>query len=83
MFLAVCALVLVCRACLGDALLPLQHRDGASGLGQVQRASQTHDAAAHNDDGRGSLLPHLLPLWRKMEEEDKSLAGKYSADASE
>ena len=56
----------VARACLGDALLPLQHRDGASGLGQVQRAPQTHDAAAHNDDGRrGSRPPHLLLLRRR------------------
>ena len=56
----------VVRACLGDALLPLQHRDGASGLGQVQRAPQTHDAAAHNDDGRrGSPPHHLLLLWRR------------------
>ena len=60
-------------SCLGDALLPLQHRDGASGLGQVQRAPQTHDAAAHNDDGRrrGSRPPpHLLLLWRGRTEED-------------
>ena len=68
-----CTLFMSSCACLSDALLLLHHCDGASGLGQVQGASQTHDAPSHNENGRCSLLE--LQKWKERTREEGRKGG--------